>query len=129
MYNNYKFIVMLCLFTGLVVTTSYAQADEAGHGKEHHAEELTGGETSSQRHEPAHEEESSHEHSSGFKIMGMSFGVISGILTITSLLTTFTIGMLRHFGKKKLNMKLHHYAAYTTVTLACIHAVYNLVTH
>ncbi len=65
----------------------------------------------------------------GFKVMGIDFGVLSGVLTITSLFVTFIIGMLRHFGKRKFNRKYHHYAAYTTVIAAAVHAVYNLITH
>jgi ABC-type Zn2+ transport system substrate-binding protein/surface adhesin len=116
------------MLIGLFITASYVQANEEEHKAEHQTEELAGkNEHPSHQHEIKHKEETHHEH--GFKIMGVDFAIISGVLTLFSLLTTFTIGMLRRFGKKKLNMNLHHYAAYTTVALACIHAIYNLLTH
>jgi hypothetical protein len=111
------------MFLGMVLTFSIVQANDVEHGGEEHQEH------SLYQHETMQKKTNHQDHSQGFKIFGVRFGILSGILTITSLLTTFTIGMLRRFGKKRLNMKFHHYAAYTTVTMACIHAVYNLVTH
>lgn len=122
-YFDFKKIafVALLLFSGaFAIGAPRVQANEAEHGTEHH-------EHSSHQHGTTQEKAGHHDHSQDF--MGVGFGLLSGALTLTSLLTTFIIGMLRRFGKKKMNMNLHHYAAYTTVALAFIHGIYNLVTH
>lgn len=56
-----------------------------------------------------------------YVIFGLPAIAWGGIITLTSMLTTATLGFLYHTGRATFGFRWHWIAALTTITLAIIH--------
>jgi hypothetical protein len=68
-------------------------------------------------------EEQEHVHASET----MNISLISGVIVLAFVISTVMAG--RFMRKGKVKVKTHHRLAYTTLTLAIVHGVYNLLVH
>jgi hypothetical protein len=77
------------------------------------------------QHEPiASEQVGAHQHD------GMATpSILTGGVTLLALLFTFSLGFLGRRGIIRFNLKLHSLGAYTTIAIAIVHVVVNLLTH
>ena len=80
---------------------------------------------SEHQHEPiASEQVEAHQHD------GMATpSILTGGITLIALLFTFSVGFLGRRGIIKFNLKFHSLGAYTTIFIAVVHVVVNLLTH
>lgn len=69
------------------------------------------------------------ENISYYLIFGKPLILYGGILTLISLLSTATIGMLNHNGKTNISMNYHFWLARITVAFALIHGILGILAY